>query len=223
MPASDDTLGAQVLAQLRAQLIAGQLAPGERLSLRTLGQRLGVSMQPVRDAVARLVAERALEVTPKRSVQVPLLSAPQFRELTAIRQAIEGFAAEQAALRRGKGELTVLRRHEAAFRRQCARRTPDSDAAIVANARLHFAVYRAAGMPALTAIIEGLWLRIGPALNLDMRAAPQRLSEAPSARCHAQLVAAIEAGDAAAAGAALREDIGSSAAFSLARGVLPPR
>lgn len=222
MTATDKTLGAQVLAQLREQLVTGQLAPGERLSLRTLGLQLGVSMQPVRDAIARLVAERALEVAPKRSVQVPFLSAPQFRELTAIRQTIEGFAAEQAALRRGKGELSAMRRHEAAFRRQCARRKPDTDAAIVANAQLHFAVYRAAAMPALTAIIESLWLRIGPALNLDMRAAPQRLSEAPSARCHLQLVAAIEAGDADAAGAALREDIGSSAAFILERGVLPP-
>jgi len=221
MRATDDTLGAQVLAHLRGQLITGLLAPGERLSLRKLGLQLGVSMQPVRDAVARLVAERALEVTPKRSVQVPFLSAPQFRDLTAIRQTIEGFAAEQAALRHGRGELTAMRRHEATFRRQCQRRTPDTDAAIVANAQLHFAVYRAAGMPALTAIIEGLWLRIGPVLNLDMRAAPQRISSAPSARCHAQLVAAIEQGDAAAAGAALREDIGRSAEFILQRGVLP--
>ncbi|MEQ1808127.1 MAG: GntR family transcriptional regulator, partial [Burkholderiaceae bacterium] len=77
------TLGAQVLAQLRTQLITGAFAPGDKLSLRTLALQLGVSMQPVRDAVARLVAERALEVTPKRSVQVPLMSLPQFRELTA--------------------------------------------------------------------------------------------------------------------------------------------
>lgn len=223
MPAVNDTLGAQVLAQLRQQLVTGRLSPGERLSLRTLGQTLGVSVQPVRHAVAQLVAERALEVTPKRSVLVPFLTEPQFRELTQIRQTLEGFAAEQAALRRGRGELTAMRRHEAAFRRQCQRARPDTDAAIVANAELHFAVYRAAAMPALTAIIEGLWLRIGPALNLDMRAAPQRIAIAPSARCHAQLVAAIEAGDAGAAGAALREDIGSSAAFILERGVLPPR
>ena len=77
----DPTLSAGVLATLRGQLVAGQLAPGDRLSLRTLALRLGVSMQPVRDAVARLVAERALEVTPKRAVQVPLMSASQFREL----------------------------------------------------------------------------------------------------------------------------------------------
>ncbi|WP_088285729.1 GntR family transcriptional regulator [Ideonella sp. A 288] len=222
MPTPDDTLGAQVLAHLRAQLITGMLAPGDRLSLRGLGQQLGVSMQPVRDAVSRLVAERALEVTPKRSVQVPLMTAPQFRELTTIRQGIEGFAAEQAALRRGGSELAELRRLDATFRRESKHRTPDIDAAIAANARLHFAVYRAAGMPALTAIIEGLWLRIGPLLNLDLRSGPGRLASGVAVRCHAAMLDGIERGDSAAARAALLEDIGSTAAFIEARGVLPP-
>jgi DNA-binding GntR family transcriptional regulator len=217
----DQTLGAQVLAHLRTQLITGMLAPGDKLSLRSLALQLGVSMQPVRDAVAQLVAERALEVTPKRSVQVPLMSLPQFRELTAIRRAIEGFAAEHAARHRGGAERAALRRHEAAFRRQSLRRSPDVDAAIRANANLHFAVYRAAGMPSLIAIIEGLWLRIGPVLNLDLRDGENRLTSGIAARCHAALVAAIERGDPRAARAALREDIGKTAAFIEARGVLP--
>ena len=222
MPTPEDTLGTQVLTHLRTQLITGMLAPGDRLSLRGLGQQLGVSMQPVRDAVSRLVAERALEVTPKRSVQVPLMTAPQFRELTTIRQGIEGFAAEQAARHRGVDQLAELHRHDAAFRRESKQRTPNIDAAIAANAQLHFAVYRAAGMPALTAIIEGLWLRIGPLLNLDLRSGPGRLASGIAVRCHGAMVQAIERGDAAGARAALLEDIGSTAAYIDTRGVLPP-
>ena len=217
----NDTLGAQVLAHLRAQLITGLLAPGDKLSLRSLALQLGVSMQPVRDAVSRLVAERALEVTPKRSVQVPLMRLAQFKELTMLRLGIEGFAAEHAARRQGGAERATLRRHEAAFRRQSQRRAPDIDAAIVANAKLHFAIYRGAGMPALVAIIEGLWLRIGPVLNLDMRGGPGRLASGVAMGCHAALLAAIERGDAAAARDALLEDIRSTAEFIEARGVLP--
>lgn len=223
MPAIDPTLGTQVLSHLRTQLITGMLAPGDRLSLRTLAQQAGVSMQPVRDAVARLVAERALEVAPKRAVLVPLMSAPQFRELALIRVNLEGLAAEHAALARGGAERAALRRHEAAFRRESRRRTPDIDAAIVANANLHFAVYRAAGMPALTAIIEGLWLRIGPLLNLDLRAGTGRLASGIAANCHARMVAAITSGNAEGAREALREDITSTAEYILASGVLPPR
>lgn len=217
----NDTLGAQVLAHLRAQLITGLLAPGDKLSLRPLALQLGVSMQPVRDAVSRLVAERALEVTPKRSVQVPLMRLAQFRELTIIRLGVEGFAAEHAARRRGGAERAALRRHEAAFRRQSKRRAPDVDAAIVANANLHFAIYRAAGMPALVAIIEGLWLRIGPVLNLDLRGGTGRLASGIAVNCHAALLAAIERGDSAAARDALLEDICSTADFIEDRGVLP--
>ena len=217
----DDTLGAQVLVQLRSQLITGRLAPGDKLSLRSLALRSGVSMQPVRDAIARLVAERALEVTPKRSVQVPLMSLPQFRELAVIRQAIEGFAVERAASRHGADQCEALRRFDAAFRRESRRRVPDLDAAILANANLHFAVYRATGMPSLVAIIEGLWLRIGPVLNFDLRGGENRLRSGVAAGCHAAMVQAIEAGDAAAARAALHEDIGNTAAFIEARGVLP--
>ena len=217
----NDTLGAQVLVHLRAQLITGLLAPGDKLSLRSLALQLGVSMQPVRDAVSRLVAERALEVAPKRSVQVPLMRLAQFKELTTLRLGIEGFAAEQAAHRHGGAERATLRRHEAAFRRQSQRRTPDIDAAIVANAKLHFAIYRAAGMPALVPIIEGLWLRIGPVLNLDMRGGTGRLTSGVAMNCHAALLAAIKRGDAPSARDALLEDIRSTAEFIEARGVLP--
>ncbi len=217
----NDTLGTQVLIHLRTQLITGLLAPGDKLSLRPLALQLGVSMQPVRDAVSRLVAERALEVTPKRSVQVPLMRLAQFRELTTIRQGVEGFAAEHAAYRHGGTERAALRRHEAAFRRQSRRRAPDVDAAIVANAKLHFAIYRAAGMPALVGIIEGLWLRIGPVLNLDMRGGTGRLASGVAMDCHAELLAAIERGDAAGARDALLEDIRNTADFIEARGVLP--
>ena len=164
---------------------------------------------------------RALEVAPRRSVQVPLMSLPQFRELTAIRLGVEGFAAEQAARLRGGTERAALRRHEAVFGRESKRRVPDIDAAIIANARLHFALYRAAGMPALVAIIEGLWLRIGPLLNLDLRDGENRLRGGVAARCHAAMLAAVERGDAGAARGALHQDIGNTAAFIEARGVLP--
>ena len=67
------TLGTQVYDALRDLLIAGGLAPGERLSLRTVAERLGTSMMPAREAVSRLVADEALEVLPNRAVRVPVI------------------------------------------------------------------------------------------------------------------------------------------------------
>ena len=219
-PEPDGTLGNRVSALLRERLIGGALQPGDKLSLRSLAQEFGVSMQPVRHAVAGLIGDEALEVAPNRAVRVPIMTAAKFDELTAIRLAIEGFAVETAARSRSAVDLASIRRFDRAFRRECRSAAPDAERAVRANQALHFAAYRAAGMPALMAIIEGLWLRIGPVLNLDMRASPQRLQMGHAETCHAALLCGLEEGSAVRARAALEKDIRTAAAFIHSRGVL---
>jgi DNA-binding GntR family transcriptional regulator len=214
------TLAGSVYSVLRELLISGAFEPGEKLSLRSVADSLSVSVQPVRDAVARLIRDEALEVAPNRAVRVPVLSAAQFSELTAIRLTIEGFAVETAAQRRTAADLQQIRRFDKAFRRQCQAGRPDPESAVRANQRLHFAVYRAARMPALLTIIEGLWLRIGPVLNLDMRGSPERLHIGLAEACHAAMLAGLEAGAGARARAALEKDIRTAASFIQARGIL---
>ena len=214
------TLGEQIYGELRDRLIAGELAPGEKLSLRSLAEMLGTSMMPVRAAVSRLVADGALTVLPNRAVSVPVMTRGKFRELTAVRIAVEGFAAERAAGVRQLADLEAIRGYDAAFRRQTESTSPDLRAAVRANRDFHFAVYAAAGLPTLVSMIAGLWLRIGPVLNLDMKASPERLARGGAEAHHAHLVAAIEAGDEEAARRALTADIAAAAAFIEASGRL---
>lgn len=214
------TLGRRTYAELSSLLMRGELSPGDKVSLRSLALRLGVSMQPVRQAVDRLVADEALEVLPNRAVRVPLMTAVRLSELTVIRVAIEGFAVEQAAASWTAAQMAEIVKHDAAFRRECRKRTPDASRAVVANRDLHFSIYRAAGLPSLLPIIEGLWLRIGPVLNLDMRESPQRLTMGAAERCHAQLLAGLAQRDGAAAQAALKADIVGAAHFIASRGIL---
>ncbi len=89
------TLGHRTYAELSGLLMRGELSPGDKVSLRSLALRLGVSMQPVRQAVDRLVADEALEVLPNRAVRVPIMTAARLREITTVRLAIEGFAVQQ--------------------------------------------------------------------------------------------------------------------------------
>ena len=211
------TLGRHVHAELRERLISGALVPGEKLSLRTVAAQIGVSVQPVREAVARLVADQAFEVLPNRAVRVPVLDVERFIELTTIRLALEGLAAERAAGLRTAAELGEMRRFEAAFQRQQQSARPDLAAAIRANRALHFAVYRAAGLPTLVGLIEGLWLRIGPLINLDLRDGSGPVRMAKSVRCHARMVGGIANGHAARARAGLEADIGGAARHIEAR------
>ncbi|KRE13513.1 GntR family transcriptional regulator [Bosea sp. Root381] len=206
-----ETLGERVTGELRALLVAGRLAPGEKLSLRRVAEALGVSMMPVREAVSRLAADRALEVLPGRAVRVPVLTLAQFRELTRLRLVVEGFAAEEAARKATPQDIARVTSYDAAFRKAASADPPDSAGAVAANRDLHFALYEAAGMPGLIEMIERLWLKAGPILNIDMRDEPRRLKGGSAMQAHARLLDALRSQDAAAARAALEDDIAAAA------------
>ena len=219
-PLDRQTLGERAYAQLADLLISGRLAPGEKLSLRAAADVLGVSIMPVREAVSRLVADKALEVTPNRAVRVPLMSAEQFRDLTKVRIAIEGHAAEQAARYRDDSDLLSIGGAEDAMRTESELPAPDLPRAVEFNKTFHFAIYEAAHSPILVEIIRALWLKAGPVINLDLRANPERLAKGDAIRCHADVRGAIAAGDGAAARAGIAADIRGAADFILSRGGL---
>jgi DNA-binding GntR family transcriptional regulator len=221
-PLERQTLGERAYAQLCDLLVSGRMAPGEKVSLRRAAGALGVSMMPVREAVSRLVADGALEVTPNRSVRVPVMSVAQFRELAGVRVAIEGHAAAEAARLRTDDDLLQIGAVEAAFRRQSTLPDPDAGLSVGLNKDFHFAVYAAAASPLLVEIIRGLWLKAGPVLNLDLRASPERLREGGAVRFHADALAAIRRRDGAAARAAIAADITGAADFIIGRGALAP-
>ena len=87
------TLGQQVYRYLHDRIMSGLLLPGAKLTLRGLAEETGTSVQPVREAVSRLAAEAALELSPNRSIRVPLLERDQIDELWSMRVLLEGEAA----------------------------------------------------------------------------------------------------------------------------------
>ena len=214
------TLGDAAYLHLRELLMSGRVGPGERLPLRSLAGALGVSMMPVREAVTRLVADRALEVTPNRAVRVPVMNVTQFREMAAIRVEIEGFAAELAAKAATPAQLEIIAAAEKAYRLEAGKKRPDLPRAVALNKDFHFAVYEASGLPDLVEIIGGLWLKIGPIINLDLTENTERLETGGAVRFHAQATDAIARRDGAAARAAIAADISGTAAFLLAKGDL---
>ncbi len=218
--ATAGTLADRVYRSLADRLVAGRAAPGDKLSLRAVADTLGVSMMPVRAAVSRLAAEGALEVLPKRAVRVPLMQANQFRDITRVRIEIEGSAVAMACQGCDRSDLAAITECERVFRGISREREPDLARAVAANQAFHFAAYRAAKSPELLAVIERLWLRIGPILNFDLRASPERLKIGDAVRCHQALLAALRSGDPDGARMALAADIRSAAEFILSSGRL---
>jgi DNA-binding GntR family transcriptional regulator len=211
-PIVHQTMAAKVYQDLREMIMSGQLQPGERLTLAGMAAALGTSVMPVREAINKLAADAALEILPNKSVRVPVLTRSRFEELIVVRLVVEGLAVETAASRINEEQLGRLAELEQAFCREITHSQPDVDQIIQINKQFHFTAYAAAQMPVLSSLIEGLWLRIGPVLNLDFRnSRSRRRSDLPSVTAHHALLAALRAGDGAAARAALTLDIKGSA------------
>lgn len=222
LPIAHESMSQAVYRHLRERLIAGQFRPGERLTLDAVARALGTSHMPVREAIRRLAAERALEILPNRTVRVPQMTRSRFGEILVIRKLLEGNAVAQAARRIDAPALAQARRVSDAFGAEIRRRQPDIPELILMNKALHFTVYAACGNRVLLELIEALWLQVGPVINLDLRSGSRRIAEAPSAIHHDRLVDALERRDARAARSALVDDLTSAAEVILAGDGLAP-
>lgn len=163
-PLEQGNLSARAYYSIREGLIAGNFKPGERLVMQDLAERLGTSVTPVREACLRLVSERGLELRSGRFATVPALTRSRYLEVRTIRIALEGLAAEMATHNVTEADLDELLRLHKLFDE--ADRKNDGLAAMHHNREFHFTLYRLSGMDMLTAQIEGLWVSMGPILNL---------------------------------------------------------
>ena len=70
-PISNANLSDQVYGSVRNALVEGRYEPGQRITIARLAKELGVSGTPVREAIFRLVTERALEMKAATEIRVP--------------------------------------------------------------------------------------------------------------------------------------------------------
>ena len=110
MSVSEPTLASTVLAQLRADIVNGTLAPGEKLRLEHLAPRYGAGRTPLREACFRLISEGLVSSEDQRGFRVAPISREDLRDLTRTRQQIESLALRSSVLRgdvRWEGEVAA--------------------------------------------------------------------------------------------------------------------
>lgn len=188
--AEDSFAHQRVYVELQAALAAGRFTPGQRLTLRSCADTLGVSPMPVRDALRRLVAEGALIGAANRSVRVPELTRAKILEMRDVRLALEGLAAERAAM--NATEPAVRELEAAAEALYEARRSGHLVADMEGVRRFHFTLYASAGMPSLLDLIGSAWLRVGTYRHLLY---PDYVSKRDGRDTRQRIVAAFAARD----------------------------
>lgn len=102
------SLGESVTEELRAGIMSGVLAPGERLIEDEIAGRFGVSRMPVREALSILQIEGFVDIAPRRGATVARISPTEALQLFEVRAMLEGLAARLAARRNDTSDLQRL-------------------------------------------------------------------------------------------------------------------
>ncbi|MDO5621053.1 MAG: GntR family transcriptional regulator [Paracoccus sp. (in: a-proteobacteria)] len=186
---------------LRSRILVGDLAPAQSLTLRGIAAESGLSMTPAREAVRRLVAEGALSLSASGRVTAPALSDERIEELAAMRALLEPELAARALPRAHFALIDRL----AAINDGIADAVRHHDAGgyIRSNLEFHRTLYLRAQAPAMLAMVETVWLQLGP----TMRALYGRVKRQEPPRHHRIIIAALKAGDEPGLRLAVRADV----------------
>jgi len=147
------TLSTELTARLREAILSGELAPGSKLKLDMLRERLGLTLSrsPLREALSRLGAEGLVRIEDQRGYWVAPVSEANLREIARLRIHLETLALrESIALGDAQWEHAIAQAlHQLALapRNESSRQAPGAWEA--AHRQFHFALLGACGMPLL--------------------------------------------------------------------------
>jgi DNA-binding GntR family transcriptional regulator len=198
MPIRRDNLTDGVADAMRAMIVDGRFAPGERLNEVHLAERLGVSRTPLREALNRLVAEGAVEARPRLGYFVKPLSSEELDQLYDLRPILD----PAALLVAGIPHERQLTRLEALNAKLLAERRPER--AIALDDAWHLELLAHCRNRALIALIEGAMTRTR---RYELALMREAKSIAAAGDAHADIMAALHARDLEAACAALKANL----------------
>lgn len=200
--------GERVYRHLRKGIRSGLYRPGQRLRETQIAAELETSRTPVREAIRRLESDRLVEDVPGRGLAVTQLDEARVRELYQFRTALEGTAAELAALQATEYDIAEIGDTLRAMRAAAE----DAARAALLNRRFHEAIYRAARNSFLSHAIESMtdFMALLPGTTYSV---PGRM--AAVLREHDAVLHAIRLRDAGSAGQAMRAHIQAAGRFRL--------
>ncbi|MBB5080158.1 GntR family transcriptional regulator [Nonomuraea endophytica] len=192
------TLRESVIEAIQELIVSGQLKPGQHLVESELAELLGVSRQPVREALQQLSGEGWVDLFPGQGAFVHVPTLEEADQLLAVRTLLETESARLAAQNAGEDGVRQLR--ALCARGVAAVRSDDVDGAVATNSELHALVTALSGNKVLAELAAQVARRV-------------RWYHTPVARRrgmtsweeHTALIDAIEAGDEATAAQIMRE------------------
>ena len=202
----------QVRDAILAEIASGQLAPGERIIQEQIARTLGVSRQPVQQALLLLRNVGVLCDAPGRGLVVAPLEADQVRHMYEMRAVIEGLACRLAARHDAEraaklGPALIDAGRKAVASGSVARM-------VAADLKFHEFIYGLSGNPLIAPVMASHWTQtqrvMGEVLMKDET--PRDIWNQ-----HADILEAVARGDSVQAEALARSHITQAAAFMVVR------
>lgn len=190
-----------VYRRLRTGILFGDLAPGQAVTIKGLTEELAAGMTPVREAIRRLTSEGALSMLGNRRVIVPELTENCIEQLDFMRQSLEPELGRRAAQRMTAEILAELKDIDDTLNQAISQ--GDIKGYLTHNYRFHARLYASADAPVLADTTDRLWLKFGPSL----RVVCGRYGTLNLPDKHAEMLSALETGDAEGTARALAEDV----------------
>jgi DNA-binding GntR family transcriptional regulator len=202
----------QVRDAVLDEIASGRWPSGSRVIQEQLAQELGVSRQPVQQALLLLREQGVLREAPGRGLEVAPLVAEQIEQVYELRAVIEGLAARRAAERgaaRAAAEGPAL-----VATGRAAVAVGDLPALVAADQAFHRFLYELSGNALIAPAMAAHWTQLQRAMAevLVRDEQPRDIWDQ-----HAAILAAVAAGDGDSAEARAREHLTQAAGYMLAR------
>lgn len=207
-----DNLTDQAITRLRSAILGGELKPGELYSATQLGEWLGVSRTPVREAVQQLAKTGLVAVERNKGIRVQSTTLEDLIEGFQVRLMLEVPVTRQAAAVRTDADI---RRVDEAFRTfREASETGDPVATLRADRDFHLALLTASGNQRVVKLLEDLRNVV---LLTGVETVPKSRSAREAFEDHRDVYEAFVAGEAVKAGQAMRRHILNTARILVLR------
>lgn len=108
MSGENHSLGQKVFQRIREDILAGKYKKDEELKEKTIGEELGVSRTPVREALRQLELEGLVTIIPNKGAYVVGFTVQDIQDIYEIRSVLEGLCARRAARRAAPEQVEEL-------------------------------------------------------------------------------------------------------------------
>lgn len=180
----------------------GTLRARERLNQDELAVRLNVSRQPVNSAIAMLKAQRFVQDTGRRGVEVAPVDKKMFEAIYQFRSAVDPLAVKLATPRMTNESLALG--EEIITRGKNYAQNKNQPASLRADMEFHGLIYQLSGNMIIADVMQLNWRHLQRSMSEVLRAPGMSLRVWTE---HAQIFAAMARNDAEEAASLMREHI----------------